>query len=255
MKEIEFKAILEEGKWLLDSGIFLLNPIAETECRDKFPNSAIGSFAECNGRIKVIELFISDKESGFTSAEEDEYHARIKEAFDFLATEAESYGTEVEFVYERERFEHGAIMGTRLLDFDIVFAETGFGTLRKFAEETIELDGFDGYVFILCMDKETEIDYSLYQGTKETEHYYGERVLVGQTTEKTEMIKSLLYLLGAYGYNEGILDEYLESLFKNYFPNDILLNGVGEPKITQVTAYACGMTDKIDLLNRIFIYE
>ncbi|MBR4278873.1 MAG: hypothetical protein IKT34_01735, partial [Clostridia bacterium] len=161
MNEITFKAVLEDGKWLLESGIFQLNPPVEAECKDKFPLSSLGSFAECNGRIKVIELFVSDMQSGFTSAEEDEYHARIKEVFDFIKSEADSYGTEVEFVYERARFDHGAVMGNRLLDFDIVFAETGFGTLKKFAEETIDLDGYDGYVFMVCMDKETEPDFSV----------------------------------------------------------------------------------------------
>ena len=255
MNEITFKAVLEDGKWLLESGIFQLNPPVEAECKDKFPLSSLGSFAECNGRIKVIELFVSDMQSGFTSAEEDEYHARIKEVFDFIKSEADSYGTEVEFVYERARFDHGAVMGNRLLDFDIVFAETGFGTLKKFAEETIDLDGYDGYVFMVCMDKETEPDFSVYEGSKETEHYYGERALVGQTTDKISMCRSVLSLLGAYGYDKGLCSEYTESLFRNYFPNDIFQNGTGEPKITQVTAYACGMTDKIDLLHRIFIYE
>ena len=256
MNELTFTARLTENGWRLEKGIYFLNPPTATECNKEFPLSSLGSFGEFKGKITVIELFVSDKEAGFTSAEEDEYHARISKCLDFLCSNAEAYGGEVEIVYEKRFFDHSEIMGTRPLDFDIVFAETGFGTLKSFAEATVDLSDSDGYVFAVCMDKEAEMGYTANEGTKETELYYGEKLIVGNNTSNADICRSLIYLLGGYGYDEELCGKYEESLFRNYFPNDIMINSsLDDSVISPVTAYACGMTDELDPLYRVFFYE
>lgn len=255
-KEIEFVSVYENGKWLLEKGIYLLNRSEPTEFNKKPPFAKLGSFMELKGEVMVIELFVSDKESGFTSAEEQAYHERINNVFGFLKEQSNAYGNEVNISYKKTYFDHGGIIGTRGLDFDIVFAETGFGTLQKFADTNCDLSAYDNYVVVVCLDKEAEMSFNLYEGSDETEIYFAERVIIGNDANEHELAVSVLKLLGAYGYDEGLYGKYEESLYSAYFPNDIMnTTSLADSNLSPVTAYACGISEDLEPLYRVFFEE
>ncbi len=254
--EIEFTAVRENGKWVLQQGIYALNPQAEVQFTKKFKNALLGSFSEFSGDILVIELFVLDKQTDFTAEKEELYHKKLENAFGYILEQAEGCGIEANITYERIYYEHSGILGTRPLDFDIVFAETGFGTLERFAEENYDLSAYDNYVFAVCLDKEVQTSHALYKGTKETEAYIGERVIFGSNAREEDISVSLLSLIGAYGYDEGVCDEYTETLYRKYFPNDIMVSKSYEnSEMSPVTAYACGFTDDLSPLYQVFYYD
>ncbi len=255
-KSVELKAVFENDKWRLESGIFAVSQDDVTECESRFPLSHYGSFMDLSGNILVIELYVSDLESGFTSIEESGFHRRIKNAFDYMTEQAKGYGREVTVTYESAYFDHYGTLGVRALDFDIVFAETGFGTLQNFADVNFDLAAYDNYVFVVCLDKNVDVSYACYNGTDETQLYFAERVIMGKNTTDAEVCVSALGLLGAYGFDEGKCDEYTESLYGFYFPYDIMVSKkLSSSTFSPVTAFACGITDKLDPFYRVFFYE
>lgn len=254
-KEISFTAVRENEKWLLEKGIFGINP-DESEFDKTFANSQLGSFMSYSGNILVIQLFVSDKESSFTKEDEAAFHEKLEYAFGYISEESEKFGNEVNITYGSAYFEHENVLGTRGLDFDIVFAETGFGSLQSFAEANFDLTGYDNYVFAVCLNKELEISYELYDGSKETRLYFAERVIMGNNTDEPSICVSMLKLLGAYAYDEEVCDKETEALFREYFPNDIMVSeSLSFSEMSPVTAYACGITDKLPTLYRIFYYN
>lgn len=253
---VEMKALRVNGRWLLEKGIYLLNPMAESRFTLKFGGSDRGSFASYSGNILVIELFITDKTSGFTEEQEDEFHSKVSASFDSLGKSLSQYGASVNLDYERGYYEHSETIGVRALDFDIVFAETGFGTLKKFAESNYDLSQYDNYVFAVCMNKEIETSYELYLATAETEVYYGERVIIGSNATEDEISLSMLSILGATDYSGEEYGEYITSLYAQYFPDDVMVRKTLEgSEISAVTAYACGVADDLPSLYRVFYYE
>ncbi|MBQ4316781.1 MAG: hypothetical protein IJC20_00900 [Clostridia bacterium] len=255
-KDVELKAVCENENWLLESSLYLVNKVETSKTDSKFPLSDYGSFMKFSGKVLVIELFVSDSASGFTSVEEKEYHSRIEKAFNYITEQAETYGKEVTVDYKSTYFEHFGTIGPNVIDFDIVFAETGFGTLQKFADANCDLAAYDNYVFVVCMDKDIKATFSCYDGSDRTQIYFAERAVIGRNSTDVEICVSVLRLLGAYGFDEGICDEYTESLYNAYFPYDIMVSGsLTFSKMSPVTAFACGITDELDPLYRVFFYE
>lgn len=255
-KTVEFKAVYENGKWLLEKGIYSFGSDNASESIGVFPLSDKGSLSEFSGDVLVIQLFVSDKVSSFTAEEEQSFRDSVETAVERITSETRKYGIEANITYESAYFEHEATIGTRALDFDIVFAETGFGSLEAFAEANYKLALYDNYVFVVCMNKELEVSCEGYADTPETEIYYGERVIIGAGAAPQEICVSFFKLLGAYGYDSGKCDEYTESLYRAYFPDDIMLSADTETAVVSpVTAYACGFTDVLDPLYRVFLYE
>ncbi len=253
---VTFKAVLENGKWRLHEGIYRIQPIEGDEFTKKFPLSDIGSFKSLSGSLLVIEFFVSDNSSEFTYEEEQEFHGRISTAVEYLVDSAEEYQKTVTPTYKKAYFDHDGVIGSRPLDFDIVFADTGFGTLNAFAEANYDLSQYDNYVFVVCLDKNVSASYNAYANTDQTRIYYGERAIIGNETPASELCVSLFGLLGAYSYNAGLCDEYTEALYRSYFPNDIMVNeSLAHSKLSPVTAYACGLTESLDRFCGIFHYE
>ncbi len=252
--EIEIKIFLQDNVWLLQKGIYRTNPPKESDFFGRFDGMNLGSLSQLKGNILVIELFVSDRESEITSSEEKAFHDLISPALDRLAIQSADHGEKVNFVYESAYFEHENVLGNKVIDFDVMFAETGFGTLRNFAEANYTLDEYDGYFFAVCIDKDIKTSVAYYDGNEDTENYYGERILLSPKTTSREIYLSVLKMLGAYSYNEGKLDKYTESLFGFYFPTDSMLcEDIMLSEMSPVTAYSCGVTDKLDSLYRVFI--
>ena len=253
---LEFRARLVNGEWLLEDCLYTLNPPKEASFDKSFPGSDYGSFREFKGDVLVIELFVADNEAEFDKETKKQYHEKIESAFEFITEQSARYGNEVNVTYGELNFEHDGILGTRALDFDIVFAETGFGTLQRFAEANFDLTAYDNYMLVVCHNKEAEASYNRYNGNDETEIYFGERVIIGSNTNESEICVSALGLLGAYGFQDRVCDEYTESLYHTYFEDDIMvLKDITKSTVSPVTAYACGMTDKLPTLYRVFYYE
>lgn len=254
-REVELFAVCEGDAWLLESGVFATAE-EDKSFDNKFPMSDLGSFREYKGNILVIEFFITDNNTEIDKADEDDFHKRIESAFDYITEQSERFGNEVNVTYARKHFDHAGVVGTRGLDFDIMFAETGFGTLMKFADANFDLTAYDNYVFAVCLNKNAEVSYNGYNGNDETQIYFGERVIVGRDTTDVEICVSMLKLLGAYGYDEAKTDTDIEALYRSYFPYDITVSeSLSYSVMSPVTAYACGITDELDSLYRVFWFE
>lgn len=253
---VEMTAARINGRWLLEKGIYHINPPTESEFSLKFGNSGIGSLKDFSGKILVIELFVSDKTSKFDSDTERAFHEKVEKAFEYISSEASKYGASADISYESAYYEHSEDIGPRPLDFDIVFAETGFGTLEEFANTAVDLTGYDNYVFAVCRNTELETSCAYYEQTKETEAYFGERVLMGSNATVDEICISMLSVMGASGCEDREYDGYVKELFAKYFPNDITVKkSVDSSEMSVVTAYACGITDELPSLYRVFYYE
>lgn len=254
----ELKAIRQNDGWVLEKSLFEVLPDNSEKIDEVFPLSNLGSFSEFKGKILVIELFFSDNSSKFTSAQEDEFHSVIESAVSYLSSEAEGYGSEVIVDYERAYFNHQGVLGEHNMAFDIMFAETGFGTLEKFAERNYDIDQYDNYVFVVCLNKNQETVCNSYNPVSEnhesTDLYYAERVFIGKESTDTEVCRALLSMLGADSVYPVESNEYLNGLYRSYFPNDILLSRhLDGASMSPVVAYACGITSGLDRLFRPFI--
>ncbi len=253
-KEVKLTAVFHDGKWLLEHGVYHVTK--KENVTEPFALSNLGSLSEFSGKILVVELFVSDRESLFTDEEEKVFHQKIKTAVDFVSEESKRFGNKPEIVYETLYFDHDGVLGGKSLDFDIVFAETGFGTLKKFAESNFDLTEYDNYFFAVCLNKESQTAYNAYNGEKETEIYFGERIHVGKSSTEHEICVSMLALMGANDFSDEQYDEYTKSLFKSYFPDEVLVkDGLKGASLSSVTAFACGITDELDPIYRVFKYE
>lgn len=255
-REVTLTAVFENGKWLLEKS--LLSVIPSTKAFDKKPLlSDKGSMADFSGNVLVINFFISDKNYTFlndSDEEEAEFASRVATAVDWLVAETERCGGEVNVTYENADFDHAGNIGNGDLAFDIVFSETGFGTLQKFAEENYDLTQYDNYLFAVCFNKECDNLFKACDGGSTTEIYYGERLFVGTNTTPEDICRMALGVLGAYDYRSGERDKYTESLYQAYFPNDIMAGGtLDKSSVTPVTAYTCGMVEGLPELYQIFI--
>jgi len=249
-KDVQLKVVYENGKWLLEKGIFMLNP-QEASKPSAFSCGNIGSLKSLSGKILVIEFFISDKETQFSSEEETAFHNKIKSSFDLIGSQANALGGNVEFIYDNQYFQHDGVLGDAAIDFDIVFAETGFGSLKAFAENNYELSEYDGYLFVVCQNKNVNDSCNRYENTVSTEFYYGERIFMGNNTDEANLPMYLLQLSGMATYNG---DDYIDSLYKVYFPNDYAVCAdISKATMSKVTAFACGVISDLEPLYQPFI--
>ncbi len=252
---VTFNAVLEKGRWRLEKGLFQLKPFEEFEYTQPFPFSNVGSFKSLSGSLLVIEFFVTDKQTEFTYEEEQEYHGRISTAIDYLVDTAAEYGKTLEPAFKKAYFAHDGILGSRSLDFDIMFADTGFGTLKDFAEANFDLSQYDNYVFVVCLDKEVESSCEMFRNTDQTRFYYGERAIIGNKTTPAEICASMFKTSGAYAFDEGICDPYIELLYHAYYKKDVVISGsLADSNVSPVTAYACGLIDSLDRINSIFYF-
>ena len=253
--DVELIAVCEDGTWRLKNGLYR-TAYSEDAFDNRFPMSYLGSFMEYRGEVLVIELFVSDNVSEIDDAAEDEFHKKIKSAFDYITAQSEQYGNAVNVTYERGRFDHAGVLGTRALDFDIMFAETGFGSLMKYADANFDLAAYDNFVFVVCLNKNADISYNGYEGSDSTQLYFAERAIIGNETTDVEICLSMLKLLGAYSFDEQKIEKTTEDLYRAYFPHDIMVSeSLTYSVMSPVTAYACGITDGLSPLYRIFWYE
>ncbi len=247
-KDVELKVVYKNDKWLLEKGIFMVNP-ENLMVSTLFSNSYLGSLPKLSGKILVIEFYITDDKTKFSAEEIQEFHNRVKTGFDVIQTQALDMGGNLEFVYDDQYFSHDGVLGDNALSFDVVFAETGFGTLRGYAESEFITSDYDGYVFAVCLNKEVVTSCERYENTTETQHYFGERIFMGTNTSSSEIAWDLLCLAGMETYET---DSYTDSLYRAYFPKDFAVCKE-EPVMSKVTAFACGIVSEMESLYEPFI--
>ncbi len=253
-REVKMTAVLNEDNWLLKRGHYRMSEQPPFEVT--FPNTNLGSLSKFSGSVLVIKLFVSDLKTSFTEEEEAEFGKRVETAANFIQSEAKRYGNNVNLTISSAYFHHNGFISDRILDFDTDFAETGFGNLKKFAEANYDLNRYDNYFFVVCFNKELETSWERYEGTKETMHYFGERICIGTNTTDYEIAISTLNLLGAVDFAEEDCDDYLKSLYNRYFPNDVFSKGaLADASITPFNAYQCGIIKDLERIYRVFNYE
>lgn len=256
-REVVLKAVSQNGLWRLEHSLFRVYSPEEQPKPQKPVLSGIGSMAEFSGEVLIIELFVSDNGAKFTlEDDEDEavFHQKISASVDYIASYAKAYGADVNVTYEKAYFEHDGTIGSGELPFDLIFGETGFGSLQNFAENAVGVNGYDNYFFAVCFKRDCEPFFRAYENTKETQFYFAERVFVGLNTAESDICFALLSVLGAYNYRENLYDAYTEALYQAYFPNDIMSSDtLAGTELTPVTAYCCGMTEDLKPLYRVFL--
>lgn len=253
-KEISLNAVYVNENWYLEKGIFNTNSAENVRFDGGFIESGKGSLQKLSGKILVIEFFVEDKVTKISDEMQDDFHEQIYTATQRIAHQVSHYTEKCEFVYDRKYFLHENELGTKVIEFDIMFAETGFGTLKAFAEANYDLSQYDGYVFAVCMNKDVRTSVALCDGNMDTENYFGERMIISPKTTALEIYKGFLQIAGAYDYNQKRINAYAEELFKVYFPNDsVVCDDVFMSAMSPVTAYSCGAIDDIESIYRIFI--
>ena len=255
-KDIKLSAVFENGKWLLEKGLFL-SAQRESYCANRFPMSDIGSAVGFSGKILIVELFLSDSETSFDSDDEIRFHKKIKEGTDRLVKESEKYGNKVEITYQNAYFKHEGVLGDYDYSLDMMFAATSFGTLENFVKTSFDLSLYDSYAIMVCRNSDTETKCNVFQKTSETSLYYAERIIIGNSVCPGEITKGLLQMFGAYGLaDKDFCGTYYTKLYKIYFPDDIMLSdGRNDFSISPAAAFASGITHDLDYLYRVFRFS
>ncbi len=257
-ESVELKALLSNGAWVLENSLCRVIAEKENGKPQRFSHSLMGSLTDMGGDILVIEFFYSDNYSKITEKEESDFHYKVSNAVSYVVNAAADYGRETFVTYERAYFEHRGILGNHELSFDLMFAETGFGTLQQFAEKNYDLSLYNGYMFFVCMNRDTETTFNVYTSNQvaneDPELYFAERIFVGNKSSSEDLARAFMCLLGATDFCAEGSDKYLSELYLSYFPNDPFCNGgLNGAEMSPVAAYACGMTDKLDPMLEIFI--
>lgn len=249
-KDVRFNACCSDEEWKLEKGIFFSYGEDMFAPDVKFPLSGLGSFDAFKGKVLVVEMFISDAQSDIDQAFEDDCHEKISAAVDFMTSQSKAFGNTAEAVYKRAYFQHRNVIENNALAIDFFFEGTGFGTMQKFVESNYDLSEYESYVLVVCMNKEFDTNIGIYDNTEDTENHFAEHIIVGNGFSDDEIYASMLKILG----NPDFEEEYVKSLYNHYFPKDVaLVSDYTASEMSEVTAYACGITDKLRNIYRVFL--
>ncbi len=249
-KSLLLKTVLVGKEWRLEKGIYFSNAPAQEFVTDKLPLSGLGSMSKLNGKVLVVEIFMTDSESSFEKETEEEYHKKISSAVDFAASQAEAFGAEIEITYQRAYFDHRNIIENNPLSIDFIFDGTGFGSLGGFIEGIVDVSEYDSYCAVVCMNKEFDSYFNIYDDTQETEKYICEKIVVGNDFSEQQIYFSFLRLAGEPYMESG----YLKDVYNLYFPNNPLLkDDYKKSEMSEITAYSCGVIDKLSKIYSIFL--
>ncbi len=253
-KKIKVNAVLDStGAWLLEKGIYHLNP-PNTSFAPSLNKVNAGSLKNLTGKTLVIQLFVEDGKTEITPEDEALFHQKVVSATGRITENLKAYGITPQFDYVSRYFDHKGELGIRPVDFDIMIAKTNMGDLKTFAQASVDLTGYDNYFFVVCTKKDMETSFGYCDNTVETQLYYGERILTGASVTDLEIYKSMLCLLGAELPDENSVDKYKEALYKFYFPDDFAFsNDLSKAELSPVTAFLCGFTDELNYLYQTFI--
>ena len=254
-QKVSLECRFSRGKWVLEKGLMRTLPEESDFCALGFPYTGIGSMKSFSGRILAVELFISDDEFRFGRASEAKCAENIHKALEYLKTQAEEYGGAPSVTEERFYFEHSGTLTVRNYNIDIMFASTVLESVEKTLKDNFNTDKYDNYVVFICLGKDIEVRHQRYEQTSETEIFYPERVIMTPESTPSEIALAVMELLGAYGFDAENGGEYRAALFREYFPEEVLLTrDIETGTVSPVTAFRCGMTNRLLPVFRAFWY-
>ncbi|MBR0231111.1 MAG: hypothetical protein IJQ53_02675 [Clostridia bacterium] len=255
-QKVALKCRFSRGRWVLEKGLMRTLPEESDFCTLGFPYSGIGSMKSFSGSILAVELFISDSEFTFDLAAEEKCSENVAAALDYLASRAEEYGGAPEITVKKFFFEHNGKLTVRNYNIDIMFASTVLESVEKTLKDNFDTDRYDNYLVFICLGKDIEVRAQRYEQTTESVIFYPERVIMTPESTSSEITLAVMELLGAYPFDADNGGVYRTELFRQYFPRDILLTGdIGTGTVSPVTAFRCGMTNRLAPVLRAFWYE
>ena len=239
--------------WRLENSVCRSLPETSDHYDHSFPDSRIGSLKAFKGELLAVELYISDKSGGFEEEARSILSERIGAALDYFASLSKSFGNTVNVTRKTVQFMHKDLLGNSIYDLDLVLAETSLGGIPGLLEAEYDLGAYDNYLVFVCIDKDFATASQKYTTENGTALYYAERVTVNGNSSPENIIAGIYDLLGLYSFDGADCGEYLDRLFRIYFPNDIAVSGsVVNGSVSPLTAYICGFTDELAGLYRPF---
>lgn len=255
-QKVSLACRFSRGKWVLEKGLMRTLPEESDFCALGFPYTGMGSMKAFAGRILAVELYISDDEYTFDPAAEAQCSANIGKALDYLTAQAEDYGGAPEVTVEKFYFEHRGTLTVHNYNIDIMFASTVLESLEKTLKDNFDTDKYDNYVVFICLGKDIEPRAQRYEQTAETEIFYPERIIMTPNTTPSEIALAAMELLGAFAFDSENGGSYRAALFRDYFPEEVLLTkDIETGSVSPVTAFRCGMTNRLAPLYRAFWYQ
>ena len=157
---------------------------------------------------------------------------------------------------EKFYFEHRGTLTVHNYNIDIMFASTVLESLEKTLKDNFDTDKYDNYVVFICLGKDIEPRAQRYEQTAETEIFYPERIIMTPNTTPSEIALAAMELLGAFAFDSENGGSYRAALFRDYFPEEVLLTkDIETGSVSPVTAFRCGMTNRLAPLYRAFWYQ
>ena len=255
-QKVALQCRFSRGKWVLEKGLMRTLPEESDFCALSFPLTGIGSMKSFAGSILAVEMYISDDEFKFDPAYESVCSENIDKALDYLTAEAAKYGGAPAITKEKFYFEHRGVLSVHNYNIDIMFASTVLESIEKTLGENFNTAKYDNYVVFICLGKDIEVRAQRYEQTVDTEIFYPERVILTPASTPSEIALAVLELLGAFPFDAENGGDYRTELFGQYFPDDILLaRDIGTGSVSPVTAFRCGMTNRLAPLYRAFWYQ
>ncbi|HAN21310.1 MAG: hypothetical protein A2Y15_07290 [Clostridiales bacterium GWF2_36_10] len=244
--EYTLAMIYDGSEWLLEDSIyFLYKQKEDTKETDLiFPLMNNGTAKALSGKILVVEIFISDKDTSFSDEDKAEFEAKISDGINYLKKTAEKYNNTLEIDYKQRSYTHKSEIN--FIDdhyaFDFALAKTSFKNLDKYINDNYDTSIYDSYFAVLCVDKKGD-GYAIPFVKGEADVFYSERFVLFTDDSSGDIAKNILSLFGA----ETQTDEYLTELYEKYSKNDIMLGtDIQNAEISEFTAYQTGMTKFLD---------
>lgn len=207
----------------------------------------MGSLKTLSGSILFIDLFVSDSKRSFSEAEEAERTAKTAAAARYLTDQSALLGGSLDITCTVMRFEHGAELGGRTTNFDLVFAATEFETLQGLVETACDTLSYDGYV-VFAHTVSDITGLCRFENSEPTAHYFAEHYFCTAETTYTDITAACLALAGEDGTVNSVPEPY-QALYAAYFPDD-LFSGGGSISIPD--AFGAGMISGMSGIYSVF---
>ncbi|HPE96078.1 MAG TPA: hypothetical protein PLT66_08445, partial [Bacillota bacterium] len=220
---------------------------------DAYQNSA--SASRLNGSVLVINVFLNDSASTWTS---DEREAALKlqsEGYAIIESEAQKHGVSLDLTVtdmsDSLIYKHKNEIGTVPEDsiwVNQMFAYTTYGSLSGYIAAYFDVSAYDSYCVCFFINKNGE-SYSVCCSNEsfETSIYGIERCIMfcvpgksADTATPVIFARELLHMFGAQYLDDSAAAQI-------YFPNDLMASEKGS-EINDYTAFRIGWKNSIDSL-------
>lgn len=272
--ELFFSASRTKNGWFLDRGMYFVYRDAReaaeaqadwTESPDFSTGMNEGSAKRLAGDCLIVNVFLDDPVSGWTSEDVSAVFGFLDGGIAFLEAEAGAAGVELDLEYTDSetslflRAESVIPIGLDEFRWTVsLFEEAGEGSLEKFVENNVSLDGYDNYCVMLHVNKQSRsyaipcdsgyYDYKTYE-TERCVIFYSEGGDYAYRPNESVYMHEMLHLFGADDlydpYVEGeklaLIEEYCPYELMRYIPDDIQ-----EVSLSPLTRFLIGWENRLD---------